>query len=120
MTFPECLNVSTSNAEMQVFIELQHRGLTKHMRTQHPFTFNAEEEMVHGTAADFFWYHPHPIAVFIDGPHHDKVKQGKKDEAINLALKKRGIRVERFSYRVPLRKRRRREICDSIQKVLKR
>ena len=108
----------TSNAELSIFLELQHRHLCQHMTTQEPFLFDLEEDMVPGTTIDFYWGMPHRYAVFIDGPHHDKVRQGKKDEAINQALTKRGVRVERFSYQVPLRKFRLREICDHIEKVL--
>lgn len=108
----------SSNAERTIFQELQSRHLCQHMTTQEPFTFDLEADMVPGTTIDFYWHHPHRYAVFIDGPHHDKVRQGRKDEAINLALKKRGVKVERFSYNVPLRKFRLKQICDRIQTVL--
>ena len=108
---------SESNAELTIFQELQSRHLCQHMTTQEPFTFDLEADMISGTSVDFYWSKPR-FAVFIDGPHHDKVRQGKKDEAINLALQKRGVRVERFSYQVPLRKFRLKQICDRIQTVL--
>lgn len=105
----------SSNAELQIFQELQQRHLTAEMTTQEPFVFDMKKDVVAGTWVDFYWPRH---AVFIDGPHHDKLRQGRRDEAVDKALRRRGICVHRFSYKPPLRKARRDEICDSIEEIL--
>lgn len=119
MNFPECLNVQVSNAEVMVFTELQRRGLTTHLNTQYPFVFDPNKELVYGTTIDFYWHHPHRYAVFIDGKAvHLRSRQERRDELVTAALEKRGIKVDRFLYRAPLRKRRLKEIVEKIEGVL--
>lgn len=107
-----------SAAETTILIELQRRGLTTYLETQSPWIFDQKADIVAGTWIDFYWADPHRYAVFIDGPHHLKPRQETRDEHVDKALQKRGIHVDRFSYHVPLRKSRLKEICDHIEKVL--
>lgn len=110
---------STSNAELDVFIELQRRGLTTHLETGKGFKFDPEVDGVHGTTIDFYWNLPHLYAAFLDGNKVHRGRQMDKDELITEALERKGLRVDRFRYRVPLSKRRRTEICDRIERVLR-
>lgn len=105
----------TSRAEEQIFAELCRRGLGRLLSTQHGLKFNQEADGVRGTFVDFLWAHPAALAVFIDG-EQIHLKREKKDSKIDEALRGLGYDVKRFSYRPPLRKRRLREICDSIEK----
>lgn len=74
---------------------------------------------VEGTRIDYYWNPPYNYAVFLDGePIHGKDRQSERDELITKALEKRGIRVDRFSYRPPLTKRRKIEIVDQIEETL--
>jgi hypothetical protein len=107
-----------SNAEESIFSELQRRGLTTSLTTQKGFEFNLELDGVHGTEVDDYWGSPYNYAVFIDGPHHLKLRQERKDELITKALERRGIKVDRFLYKPPLRKKRKLEICKKIEAVL--
>lgn len=114
------LETSPSNAEMAIALELQKRHLTTHMFTQYPFIFNLKEDLVAGTFADFYWSHPHDYAVFIDGKHiHLKDRQSRRDRAVDKALRRRGVRVDRFCYKCPLRKARLKEIVDRVESVLR-
>jgi very-short-patch-repair endonuclease len=118
MSWRERLNVHISNAEMQIFQELQRRHLCTYLTTQQPWAFNLQEDMVAGTFIDFYWHIPHQLAAFIDGLHHLKQRQEQKDAAIDRALRKRGVTVERFPYHPPLRTLRRIAICDRIEHQL--
>lgn len=118
MTWKQRMQVPVSQAELDVFIELQRRGLTDHLETNKGFEFNPEQDRVHGTVPDLYYNHPYRYAVFLDG---EKVHRGNrldKDELITKALERRGIRVDRFRYRVPLPKYRKMEICDKIEGAL--
>lgn len=111
--------VKVSRAEEAIFDELCRRGLGRNLHSQHPFKFEKdllgkEGEGVKGTWVDFFWSPP-GYAAMIDGPGHLKRKQEEKDKLIDEALRRRGIRVDRFGYRPPLSKRRLKEIVDSIE-----
>ena len=112
------MKVGISNAEIQLFIELQRRGLTRYLETQKGFRFIEEVNGVLGTIIDFFWNQPYNYAVYLDGPHHKKYAHERKDDLITEALKKRGIKVDRFEYDPPLRKRRLKEIADQIEETL--
>jgi len=119
MSFRDWMKVSVSNAEIQLFVELQRRGLTRHLETQKGFSFIREVDGVLGTIIDFFWNHPYNYAVYLDGPHHKKYAHERRDDLITEALERRGIRVDRFDYTPPLRKRRLKEIADQIEETLK-
>jgi len=113
------MHVSVSTAELQVFTELQHRHLCTDLETQKAWTFTHPEDEAAGTVIDFYWNVPHRYAVYLDGPHHQHVKIERRDQWIDEALRRRGVRVDRFAYQVPLRKGRLMEICDRIAEVLK-
>ena len=120
MSWRQRLQQSPSNAEMAVMLELQKRQLLTHMRSQHAFIFDLKEDLVAGTFIDFYWTEPHNYAVFIDGIQvHNKVRQSMRDECVQKALERRGVKVDRFVYTPPLRKWRLREICDRIENVLR-
>ncbi len=119
MSFPECLNVTVSNAEYTIFQELQHRGLTTHLITQYGIELDPDKDHVYGTRIDFYWTHPHNYAVYIDGNEaHSSRRQLNRDNNITQALERRGIKVSRFLYRTPLRKTRLTQIVDRIEHVL--
>lgn len=119
MNWRERMNVRESKAELDVFIELQQRGLTTHLKTNIGFEFNSDVDGVHGTVPDFYFGSPYHYAVYLDGPPHEKSRRMDKDELIVKALERRGIQVDRFRYRSPLSKRRKMEICDKIEQKLK-
>jgi very-short-patch-repair endonuclease len=45
-----------------------------------------------------FYYDHHGATVFIDGPHHDDVTQGKLDDQKRRCLEDLGYTVIRFGY----------------------
>ena len=109
-----------SNAEIALLIELQRRGLTRCLETQKGFKLDPEADGVHGTVVDYFWNAPYNYAVFLDGAAvHVKRRQSERDELITKALQRRGIKVDRFMYKSPIRKRRLREIADRIEQTIK-
>jgi len=112
------MHVSVSRAEEQILQELIHRGLNRFLETQKGFSFIWQVEGVFGTIVDFYYNAPYRYAIFLDGPHHLRYRQASKDELIQKALENRHIMVDRFSYHVPLRKKRKREICDCIEEQL--
>ena len=126
------MNVSVSNAEIDIFYELRRRKLVRGLTRQHPFVFDLKQDIVAGTTIDLFWgtpeIRPH-YAAFIDGVAVGKTgvsklhltsRQQRRDEFVTAALERRGIRVDRFPYEPPLRKWRKLEICDAIEAVLKK
>lgn len=126
------MNVSVSNAEIDIFYELRRRKLVRGLTRQHPFVFDLKKDIVAGTTIDLFWgtpeIRPH-YAAFIDGVAVGKTgvsklhltsRQQRRDEFVTAALERRGIRVDRFPYESPLRKWRKLEICDAIEAVLKK
>ena len=113
------MKVSVSRAEEKILIELQRRGLTRLLETQKPFEFIWQVEGVHGTIIDFYWNPPINYAVFLDGPVHLKYSHERRDELIDKALERRGIKVDRFRYKPPITKKRLREIVDQIEETLR-
>jgi len=121
MSWRDQMRVSVSKAEIELFKELQRRGLTRGMTTQVPFEFIWQVEGVHGTILDYYWHPPFNYAVFLDGePVHMKLRRTIKDEKITEALMKRGVHVDRFRYKPPLSKRRLKEIADRIEETLEK
>lgn len=132
MSYKERMNVSVSNAEIDIFYELRRRKLVRGLTRQHPFVFDLKKDIVAGTTIDLFWgtleIRPY-YAVFIDGVAvgktgvpklHLRAHQERRDELVTAALERRGIHVDRFQYEPPLRKWRKIEICDAIEAVLKK
>lgn len=120
MSFRERMRVKESNAERDVFIELQNRHLCDGMVTQQPFKFDRVSDGVAGTWVDFFYGPPLDYAAFVDFDKlHLKNRQWMRDVLVTAALERRGVLVDRFLYRVPLRKGRLKEICDSIERRVK-
>ena len=117
MSFRERMKTRVSNAEVDIQIELQNRGLNAGMTTQVGFTFD-ESDGVKGTTVDFCWKKLN-FVVFIDGPHHLKNIQRRKDERIDAALRKRGIWVLRLRYTPPLTKGMLEDMCDTIEWAFK-
>jgi len=118
MSFRDAMKVKVSNAELAVFKELMNRGLNRGMTTQVGFDFGVPGkdcvcDGVRGTTADFYW-EAKRLVVFIDGPHHRKSHQQRKDELIDAALKRRGLGVLRLAYHVPLSQEKCKKICDMI------
>jgi hypothetical protein len=125
------MRVSVSNAEIDIFYELRRRKLVKGLTRQHPFVLDLKKDIVAGTTIDFFWGTPEIrpyYAVFIDGVAvgktgvpklHLRAHQERRDEMVTAALERRGIHVDRFQYKPPLRKFRKIEICDAIEAALK-
>jgi very-short-patch-repair endonuclease len=111
---------STSNAEVEVFAELQRRGLNFGMASQVTHIFDVEVDGVHATVTDFEWAEK-KLCVFLDGDKvHGKVRQGRKDVLVDGALYRRGMMGLRFEYRAPIARRRVKEIVDEIEKELKK
>lgn len=109
-----------SNAEYDLFIELQRRQLTRHMITQVPWKFNLQTDDVDGTWIDFYWSHPYRLAVYLDGTRvHRSIYRTRKDRAVTTALSTRGITVFRFPYTAPLTKTMCHHIVDQIETALK-
>jgi len=119
VTWKDRMRVSVSNAEIELLKELQRRDLTRHLETQKPFEFIWQVEGVHGTTIDFYWNHPFNYAVFLDGPVHMKYLHERRDLLIDRALMRRGITVDRFSYKPPITKKRLKEIADQIEETLR-
>jgi len=118
MSFRDRMKTRVSNAEVDIQIELQNRGLNRGMTTQVGFDFGVPGkdcvcDGVRGTTADFYW-EAKRLVVFIDGPHHKKSRQSRKDELIDAALKRRGLGVLRLAYHVPLSQEKCKKICDMI------
>lgn len=111
---------AVANAEIKVFNELQRRGLNKFLETQRVFSFFWQTEGIHATIIDYYWQPPINLAVFLDGPPHLKQNQEVKDEKVDDALKRRGIRVLRISYKPPTTKKGITEIVDQIEKEVKK
>lgn len=122
MNFRDRMRVSVSNAEMEIFFELQKQKLTNHLETQKPFKFIYLEDGVHGTIIDFYWHILLGYAAFIDYMKlHNKLRQAKKDILIDKALKRRKVAVDRFQYQtIPLSKKRKIEIVGQIKEALER
>ena len=112
-----------SVADVEVEIRITQRGWWRHLKTQFGMEFDPETDGVHGTRIDLFWDHPYNHAVFLDGPHHDSVRQGKMDDLVTEALERRGITVQRIRYDPPRSKREKRlvygRICDEIEATLR-
>ena len=110
----------TSRAHMQLFIELQRRRLTRGAVIEHGVKFNREKDGVAGTWIDIAW-HYQQYAVMLDGnPIHHRLRQGLKDDLVDLCLQQRGWHVDRFEYDPPITKKAMRRIADEIEKKLKK
>jgi len=113
MTFRERMKVRHSAAETKLFVALQERNLTKGMLTDFGIPLLT-------TVPDFFWVEER-VACYLDGEQvHSGIKAEARDDRITEALKKRGVRVLRFSYRPPLSRKRLNEIVTEVQEVLGR
>ena len=84
----ELSRTAASSLEQAWLAYVEANGHRKPDRGQHTIA-SAE------TCADFF-YDEYQLAVFIDGPHHEKQAQLTKDEAINKRLEEQGYIVVRF------------------------
>lgn len=84
----ELARMSTSSLEQAWLAYVDAHGHRKPDRAQHTI------ESAHA-CSDFF-YDEYNLVVFIDGPHHDKVVQQDKDEAIDRLLDEQGFVVVRF------------------------
>lgn len=85
----ELSRASGSSLEHAWLAYVEQHGHHKPDRAQHTITSV-------GTCADFF-YDDYNLAVFIDGPHHDREAQAARDDAINRKLDEQGFLVVRFS-----------------------
>jgi len=110
VSWKQRLRVNPSNAEIDILIGLEERGLTKGM-------FRDMEICLEKTIPDYFWP-SRGLAVYLDGPVHLKERQRLKDERIDERLRKLGLRVLRISYRSPLSKHLREKILDEIEEAL--
>ena len=84
----ELARMSTSSLEQAWLAYVELQGYRKPDRAQH--TIESAN-----TCADFF-YDDLQLAVFIDGPHHDKIAQHDRDKAIDCKLDAQGYLVVRF------------------------
>lgn len=110
---------SVANAEIALLAELNRRGIYA-FSTDKIISFQFQWEDVFGTKPDF-WFSKEKMAVYLDGDEiHQKHRQEAKDELINKALERRGIRVQRFPYTAPIGKERLGEIADQIMDELKK
>ena len=108
-----------SIADEEILWELSRRHLTRFLHTQEPFKFDVEKDGVGGTFVDFYYMVPFDIANFIDGEQiHLNPHQEQRDRRVDAALRRGGVRVERFMYKPPLSLGRKKEICDAIQSLL--
>ena len=106
-----------ANAEIQLAIELNRRGIYNFI-TQYQFLFIHQVDGVHGTIIDLY-FPKHSFAVYLDGDEvHKKLIHERRDLLINQALRRRGIRVRRFTYHAPITKKRLMEIADEIEEEL--
>lgn len=117
------MQVGRGKAETLIQIDLQLAGLERNLTTNRGFTFTKHETRhiakrhVLGTNVDGL-YMNYNVIYFLDGPHHSKGKQPRKDEAIDRVLRHRGFTVLRFPYVPPISKKRRIEIVSRISEVL--
>lgn len=102
-----------SNAEYDILAELSRRDLNRFLTTQQPFEFNYEEDGVYGTSTDFYWSLGY--VAMLDGEAVHDSKRMDKDELITKALERMDYIVDRFRYKPPLKKSRRKEIVDQIE-----
>jgi len=112
MTWRQRMHPRVSRAEAILFLALQQRGLTEGMISDRGIVLEA-------TYPDFYWP-TKGLVVYLDGPPHQRENQRLKDERIDEHLRRRGIKVLRFSYKPPLTKQRLAEILDQIEKALRR
>lgn len=117
------MQVGRSEAETLIQIDLQHAGLERNLTTNRGFKFTKYETRhiakrhVLGTNVDGL-YMNYMLIYFLDGPHHAKGKQPRKDEAIDRVLKHRGFTVLRFPYCSPISNKRCLEIVTRIREAL--
>jgi len=107
-----------ANAEIQLIAELNRRGIYGFI-TQYAFSFDPQVDLVHGTTVDFY-FPKHKLCVFLDGVPHLKLRQEIRDERVTKALTRRGIKVIRIEYEVPITERKIKESVDFIEKELNR
>jgi len=112
MTWRERTHPRVSKAETILFLALQQRGLTNGMTSDRGIVLEA-------TYPDFYWP-TKGLAIYLDGPSHQRENQRLKDERIDENLRKKGIKVLRFSYKPPLTKQRLAEILDQIEEAFGR
>jgi len=112
-----------SEADVDVVCEMVRRGYGRGLRSQFPIKFDHENDVGHSTVIDFCWDDQIIHAVFLDGPPHDSVHQGRIDDLVTEALERRGITVQRIPYEPPRSKHEKRivygRICDEIEAALK-
>jgi Lhr-like helicase/very-short-patch-repair endonuclease len=84
----ELARSSGSSLEHAWLAYVAERGHRKPDRAQHTIVSV-------GACADFF-YDEYNLAVFIDGPHHERESQRRADEAVNRRLDEQGFVVVRF------------------------
>lgn len=100
--------MSHSEAEVEVFKELQKHGIKNFVANQ--------TVILDWTEVDLFFPNE-KLCVFLDGlPIHSREKQRERDEYVTRKLEERGYRVLRISYETPLSREKIREIVDKIKK----
>lgn len=91
---------TSSNAEAQMLVALQN-AYGKLELKEKPHT---DKEITVKVAKPDFWFEEAKLAVFLDGPHHLKLKQEQWDIQLDRDLEKQGITVLRLPYSPPLSK----------------
>lgn len=138
MTFRDRMRVNPSQAEIDVFTELQRRGLHKHLvslgtvvlimkATEERRVIIANKNQVTKplvslaemfTIPDFPFLRHHRLLVYLDGPVHERRGVKNRDDRIDKQLTKFGFQSERFSYTPPLSNTRKMEICNRLAELL--
>ena len=111
MTFRQRMKTSVSNAELDLRIELEQRGV------QQSRLFNYQ--LVLQSCCPDIVFPDDRLCVFIDGHPHRKQSRMDRDSVIDSTLKRRGWRVLRERYKGTLSKKRLGEIADSVEACLK-
>ena len=95
MSYRANMHPKVSRAELAVFAELSHTGLTRGMVTQKPI-------ILRSTIPDFCWPEKRK-AVYLDGVQvHSTAKAEKRDSEIDELLELQGWQVLRIRYQPPL------------------
>jgi len=111
MSFRDRMHVKVSKAEVDLRIALQEHGLSQGMFT------DLQIDIV-STKPDYYWP-TQGVAVYLDGPVHNSPTAEARDERITETLRKRGLKVLRFSYIPPISRKQIDWIVSQIKEALK-
>lgn len=112
-----------SNAEWRIFDALKRAGLRSLLMDETLILKRTldDDEVEFPTYPDFYYRKTgnEIFLVYLDGPPHLKRCVEQRDDVVNAALDRAGIKYKRYPYKAPLSDKRFKEIVDDVVTKIK-